>query len=128
MTAVSISLSALYGLTVGLYAGGWQPLYNMIKFPWLLLATLLLCVFVLYMLNSLAGSRLSLLQTTGVVLSAVLVTATLLAALTPPLGFLTLTSLQDYSLVIFVNLVAICVAGAAGGCLCYSGNHQSPRR
>jgi len=106
--------SALYGLTVGLYAGGWQVLYNIIKFPGVILATLAVCVAALYVLNSLAGSRLSVLQTTAVVLSAILVTATLLAALTPPLAFLMLTSLREYSLVIFLNLVTICLAGAGG--------------
>ena len=114
MGGVSVFFSALYGFAVGLYVGEWQPLYNAIKFPWLLFATLALCVLALYMLNSLAGSRLSFLQTTAVVLSAILVTATLLIALTPPLCFLMLTSLQSYYLAIFVNLIAICLAGAGG--------------
>ncbi len=114
MVIVAGLFSALYGLAVGLYAGGWQVLYNIIKFPWVLLATLALCVAALYVLNSLAGSRLSVLQTTAVVLSAILVTATLLAALTPPLAFLMLTSLHDYPLVIFLNLVTICIAGTGG--------------
>jgi len=114
MTVVSAISGALYGLTVGIYAGGWQPLYNAIKFPGMLLATLALCVLALYMLSSLLGGRLSLRQVAAMVLSAILVTTVLLLSLTPPLGFLMLTSDRNYPLTVFVNLVAIVIAGAAG--------------
>lgn len=114
MTAVSVLFSALYGFTVGLYAGGWQVLYNTVKLPLLLLATLALCVLALYMLNSLLGARLSLTQTAAVAISAIVVTATLLLALTPALGFLMLTSFREYNFVVLVNLIALCVAGAGG--------------
>jgi hypothetical protein len=114
MTAVSALFSATYGITVGLYAGGWQVLYNAMKFPWLLLATFALCMLALYVLNSLVGARLSLLQTAAIVLSAILATATLLLALTPPLGFIMLTSLRQYNFVVFMNIIVICIAGAGG--------------
>jgi len=114
MAVASALFSALYGLTVGIYAGGWQVVYNAIKFPLLLLATLALCALALYMLNSLVGARLSLSQTVAVVLSAILVTATLLLSLTPPLGFIMLTSLRDYQLVVFLNLIVVSIAGAGG--------------
>ncbi len=114
MTLASTLFAAAYGVTVGLYAGGWQPLFNAIKFPGMLLATLVLCVLALYMLGALIGSRLSFAQTAAVVLSAILATTTLLLSLTPPLGFLMLTSLEDYSFVVFVNLVAIVICGGAG--------------
>lgn len=114
MAAASTAFGAAYGLTVGAYAGGWQPLYNAIKIPGMLLATLALCVLALYMLAALIGSRLSFSQIAALVLSAILVTTTLLGSLTPPLGFLMLTSLQDYSFVVFVNLLAIIACGAAG--------------
>jgi hypothetical protein len=114
MAATSALFSALYGLTVGIYAGGWQIVYNAVKFPLLLLATLALCALALYMLNSLVGARLSLSQTVAVVLGAVVVTATLLLSLTPPLGFIMLTSLRDYQLVVFLNLVVVSIAGAGG--------------
>lgn len=114
MTAASALFGAAYGLTVGLFAGGWQPLYNAVKIPGMLLATLALCVLALYMLAALIGSRLTFGQIAAVVMSAILVTTTLLLSLTPPLGFLMLTSLEDYAFVIFVNLVAIVVCGLAG--------------
>jgi len=114
MTAASALCAALYGVTVGLYAGGWQPLYNAVKLPGMMLSTLALCVLALYVLNSLLGSRLSLQQTAAVVLSAILVTSLLLLSLTPPLGFLMLTSLHNYSLTVFINLVAIVAAGLCG--------------
>jgi len=114
MALTATLFSALYGVAVGLYAGGWQVVYDAIKFPWVLLATLALCVLALYMLNSLVGARLTLLQTTAVVLSAILVTSTLLLALTPPLTFIMLTSLRDYRLVVFLNDLALGVAGAGG--------------
>ncbi len=114
MIGVSALFSAAYGLTVGLYAGGWQVLYNTVKFPWLLLATLAICMLALYVLNSLVGARLSLLQTAAIVLSAILATATLLLALTPPLGFIMLTSLRDYHFVVFMNIIGLCIAGAGG--------------
>jgi len=114
MMAASGVCGALYGVTVGVYAGGWQPLYNAAKFPGMLLATLALCVLVLYMLSALTGGGLSLRQVTATVLSAILVTTLLLLALTPPLGFLMLTSDRNYPLTVFVNLVAIVIAGACG--------------
>jgi hypothetical protein len=114
MSLVALLFSALYGLATGLYAGGWQVLYSTVKMPWLLLVTAALCLLALYMLNSIAGARLSLLQTTAIVLSALLATASLLLALTPPLCFLMLTSLRNYYLVIFLNLAAISLAGAGG--------------
>ncbi len=114
MTVISIVCAAAYGATVGAFAGGWQPLFNAIKFPGTLLMTLLLCVLTLHVLGSLVGSKLSLAQIAAVVLSAIVVTTTLLASLTPALGFLMLTSLSDYSFVVFVNLVAIVACGACG--------------
>jgi len=80
----------------------------------MLLATLALCVLALYMLNSAIGSRLSLPQTTAVVLSAILVTSMVMAALTPPVGFLMLTSLRNPGLTVLLNLVVICLAGPVG--------------
>ncbi|MGC9320126.1 MAG: hypothetical protein ACP5KN_18990 [Armatimonadota bacterium] len=114
MTGVSALFAAVYGVTVGLYAGGWQVLYDAIKLPGMMFATSALSLLALYMLSSLTGSRLSLGQTAAVVLSAILVTTILLFALTPPLGFVMLTSLQDYEFVVFMNLVAILICGACG--------------
>jgi hypothetical protein len=114
MTGVAALLSALYGFTVGLYAGGWQIFYNVVKLPMLFLATLALCVFALYVLNSLAGARLSLLQTAAVVLTAIVAATMLLASLAPPLGFLMLTSLQDYQFVALINLLVGCLVAAGG--------------
>jgi hypothetical protein len=114
MAAVSVLFSALYGLTAGLYAGGSQIAYDAVKFPWVLAATLALCVLALYVLNSWVGARLSLLQTAAVALTALVVTTTLLLALTPALGFLMLTSFRDYDFVVFANLVAVSAAGAGG--------------
>lgn len=114
MVAVSSVCGALYGVTVGVYAGGWQPLFNAVKFPGMLLATLALCVLALYMLSALTGGGLSLRQVTATVLSAILVTTLLLLALTPPLGFLMLTSDRNYPLTVLANLIAIVIAGACG--------------
>ncbi|MEA3403405.1 MAG: hypothetical protein U9R79_19340 [Armatimonadota bacterium] len=114
MTGVSALFAAVYGTTVGLYAGGWQVLYDAIKLPGMMLATVALSLLTLYMLSSLTGSRLSLGQTAALVLSAVLVTTILLFALTPPLGFVMLTSLQDYELVVFLNIVVIVICGLCG--------------
>ncbi|GEM_PF-6507978 len=114
MIVISTLFAAAYGITVGAYAGGWQPLYNAIKFPTTLLATFLLCVLALHVLGSLVGTRLSLAQIASVVLSAIVVTTTLLASLTPALGFLMLTSPGDYSFVVLVNLIAIVACGACG--------------
>lgn len=114
MIVISTLFAAAYGVTVGAFAGGWQPLLNAIKFPSALLMTFVLCVPALHLLGPRFGSRLSLAQTAAVVLSAIVVTTTLLASLTPALGFLMLTSLSDYSFVVFVNLVAIVACGACG--------------
>jgi hypothetical protein len=114
MIVISTLFAAAYGVTVGAFAGGWQPLLNAIKFPSALLMTFVLCVPALHLLGPRFGSRLSLAQTAAVVLSAIVVTTTLLGALTPALGLLMLTSLSDHSVVVFVNLTAIVACGVAG--------------
>ncbi len=56
-------LSAIYGATMGIYAGGLQILYSAIKVPMLLLVSLYLTIPSYYVLYSLLGGKRNLGQT-----------------------------------------------------------------
>ncbi len=114
MLSATVTLMASYGLLVGLYAGGRMVLYNVVKFPWLLLVTFALCLGVLYVCNSLIGARLGLLQTAALVLCTITVTATLLISLAPIAGFFMFTGGDNYQFVVLLNSAFFGLAGFCG--------------
>ena len=67
---------AFYGFGVGISVGGWQVLYDPIKIPWVLIFTVLLCLPSLYVFSCYSGSRLTLMQTCAVALTATAMVAT----------------------------------------------------
>lgn len=114
MTAYIVLFAATYGLVIGIYAGGWQAVYDAVKLPWVLLATLALSVALLYVLNALAGARMSVMQTLSVVLAGMLSTVTLLLAVLPAVAFLMFSGRDNYHFAVLINVIAFAIAGACG--------------
>jgi len=114
MTAYVVLFAGAYGLVIGIYAGGWQVVYDLVKLPWVLLATLALSAASLYLLNALAGARMSWAQTIAVVLTGLLATVTVLLALLPVVAFLMFSGDRDYYFAVFINVVAFAIAGWCG--------------
>ena len=114
MTTYIALFAGAYGLVIGTYAGGWQMLYDVVKLPWVLLATLAVSAASLYVLNALAGARMSIPQTLAVVLVALLATVTLLLSMLPVVAFLMFFSDHSYRFAVLVNVVAFAIAGWCG--------------
>ena len=114
MTAYIVLLAGAYGLVIGVYAGGWQVAYDALKLPWVLLATLALSAGSLYVLNALAGARLSVAQTAAVVIVGLLATVTVLLFVLPVVAFLMFSGSDNYRFAVLVNVAAFAVAGWCG--------------
>ncbi|HJQ65100.1 MAG TPA: hypothetical protein VJ816_01925 [Gemmatimonadales bacterium] len=105
-----LGLSAFYGLVAGAYSGWAQALSTAIKVPVLLLATLIVCFPVFFVVQVLMGSRLRLEQVLVLVVSSLALMSILLAAFVPITAFFLLTGANYY----FQHLLHIAIAGVAG--------------
>jgi len=106
----TVGLSAFYGLVAGAYSGWAQALSTAIKVPVLLLATLIVCFPVFFVVQVLMGSRLKLEQVLVLVVSSLALMSILLAAFVPITAFFLLTGANYY----FQHLLQIAIAGVAG--------------
>jgi hypothetical protein len=113
MAGWTVGLMVLYGFLVGMPFTWRQMVYNAVKFPGVLVGTLGVTVFSLYVCNSFLGASLSFLQTTALVFSAVAATAVILAGFAPVIWFLMVTT-TDYLFHVFINVVAFSFAGWCG--------------
>ena len=105
-----VGLSAFYGLVAGAYSGWAQSISAAIKVPVLLLATLVVCFPVFFVVQVLMGSRLRLEQVLVLVVSSLALMTILLAAFVPVTAFFLLTGANYY----FQHLLQIVIAGIAG--------------
>jgi hypothetical protein len=103
-------LSGFYGLIAGAYSGWAQAVATGIKLPVLLLATLLVCFPVFFVVQVLMGSRLKLLQVLVLVVFSLALMSILLAAFVPITAFFLLTGANYY----FMHLLHISIALIAG--------------
>jgi hypothetical protein len=113
MAGYVVLFGGLYGVVLGIYAGGWQTLYNAVKLPWVLLATLALSAASLYVLNAIAGARMSVAQTVAIALTGLLATVMLLVSLLPVVTFLMFSG-SNYSVTVLTNVVAFAICGWYG--------------
>jgi len=108
--AAILTLSAFYGMFMGIDIGWKQMLASALEVPILYLLTLFVCFPVLHVVNVLLGSRLGLLQTLALILSAITLNCILLASCAPIVLFFILTG-ADYS---FQKLLHVLIFGFAG--------------
>src|SRR5262249_6320055 len=108
--ATLTTLTGLYGAAAGAYAGPAQALSAAIKLPLLFLGTLAICFPAFFVVQVLAGSRLKLGQVLALVLTALSLTAVLLAAAVPVSAFFLLTGANYY----FLTLLHVAIVLGAG--------------
>jgi len=109
----SLLFAAIYGLSLGAYAHNLQLLASPVKVPALLLGTLFICLPALYLLNVMAGSRLSLKQNLVLLLAATYLMSVILASMSPI--FLVFTFFEELKrFTSILNLFIFSIAGCAG--------------
>lgn len=113
-------LTALYGAAAGAYAGAAQALSAAIKLPLLFVGTLAICFPAFFVVQVLAGSRLRLGQVLALVLSALSLTAVLLAAAVPVTVFFLLTGANYYFLTL-LHVAIVLGAGLVGMVMLHEG-------
>ena len=111
--ATLVVLTAVYGAAAGAYAGPAQAVAAAIKLPALFLGTLAICFPAFFVVQVLAGSRLRLVQVLALVLGALALSATLLAAAVPVTVFFLLTGANYYFLTL-LHVVIVLGAGLVG--------------
>jgi len=106
--------SAVYGATMGTYAGGLTILFSAIKIPILLLISLYLTIPSYYLLYSLLGGKRTLRQTTMLLLFGFTIMATVLIALVPVNLFFVITATKSsatYAFMVFLNIAIFTLGG-----------------
>jgi hypothetical protein len=106
--------SAVYGATMGTYAGGLAILFSAIKVPMLLLVSLYLTIPSYYLLYSLLGGKRTLRQTTMLLLFGFTIMATVLIALVPVNLFFMITTTKSsatYAFMVFLNIAIFTLGG-----------------
>lgn len=107
-------LSAVYGATMGTYAGGLSILFSAIKVPVLLLISLYLTIPSYYVLYSLLGGKRTLRQTAMLLLFSFTVMATVLIALVPINLFFVITTTKSsdtYAFMVLLNIAIFTLGG-----------------
>ncbi|GEM_PF-1543809 len=89
---MSLAFSVVYGALMGSFGGPTQALYAAIKFPLVLLGSMAICLPSFYVFSSILGSKLSIRQTTLLVLCITGPTATLLMGFAPIAWFFTIST------------------------------------
>lgn len=124
LCAVSLVMTAVfggvYGVTVGLSAGGWQALVAAVKVPLLLASSLFAVAPALYAFNTLLGSRIRPVQLAALACATLGSTSVLLLALAPFSLFLSCAGLS-YSLLKLAQVALFFVAGYCGAFFLYEG-------
>jgi len=107
-------LSAVYGATMGTYAGGLSILFSAIKVPVLLLISLYLTIPSYYVLYSLLGGKRTLRQTAMLLLFSFTIMATVLIALVPVNLFFVITTTKSpatYAFMVLLNIAIFTLGG-----------------
>ncbi|UCH33618.1 MAG: zinc ribbon domain-containing protein [Armatimonadota bacterium] len=111
---VTVVCSVFYGFVVGVSVGGWQTLYDPLKFPWILVFTLLLCLPTLYVFSAYLGSALSLAQVAVVAFGATAMVSIILLAFAPVTWFFMFTAPGSHHFAVLLNVAVFAAAGAFG--------------
>jgi len=113
--ATTIS-SALYGATMGLYAGGFQILFDAAKIPMLLLISLFVSLPTFFVLNGILGGELSFKQMSVLFMISVTVMSVMMIAFLPVTLFFTLTTPERtfvaYGFTVLLNVLFFAISGA----------------
>jgi len=109
----SLLFGAIFGLSLGCHALGWQLLSSAVKIPVLLWGTLLICLPALFTFNVLLGSKLSIQQTAAVLAMSTYLLTAILVSLAPIMMFF-IISTQEKEFVILLTVLSCGLAGVFG--------------
>ncbi|MFO7837755.1 MAG: hypothetical protein R6V83_14015 [Candidatus Thorarchaeota archaeon] len=111
----TIIFSAIYGLVMGVYAGGIQILYDALKIPMLLLISLYVSLPTFYVLNGILGGDMTFRQIVVLFMVSVTTMSTMLVAFMPVTLFFTITTPErgfaSYTFTVLLNVMFFAVAG-----------------
>ncbi len=110
---MSLAFSAVYGALMGSFGGATQAVYAAIKLPLVLLGSMAICLPSFYVFNSILGSKLSLRQTTLLVLCITGPTATLLMGFAPIAWFFSIST-ESGPFMVGLHIVTIGIATTFG--------------
>lgn len=110
LLALNYLLLVAYGAIMGLSGPGLQPVASAVKLPLVYLCSLAICLPALFVVNVLMGSRLGILQTAALMLSAMGLNALLLAAFAPIALFFVVTG-ADYHFLKIMHVGIMLFAG-----------------
>jgi hypothetical protein len=116
----ALLFAALYGAILGSHSGLAGSVAMGGKVPLVLMATLLVCLPILFIFNVFVGTRLSMLQVVTLMLLSTYLISLGLIAFTPILGMFIVYS-ENLALVHLLNFIFIVIAGALGIGLLWGG-------
>lgn len=109
----TLVFAAIYGGSLGFFAGGWQIPAAGAKMPATILLSLLICLPALFTFNVLLGSRLTFLQCASVLSMSAYMTSTILASFAPILLFFAISA-GGHDFISLLNLMMCTIAGIFG--------------
>ncbi|MBS3794455.1 MAG: hypothetical protein KGY80_06145 [Candidatus Thorarchaeota archaeon] len=111
----TLIFSAVYGLVMGIYAGGIQILYDALKIPMLLLISLFVSLPTFYVLNAILGGEMTFRQVVVLFMISVTAMSTMLVAFMPVTLFFTITTPErgfaSYTFTVMLNVLIFTLAG-----------------
>jgi hypothetical protein len=120
MAILTVLLSGMYGLTMGMYDGAPQAIAAAIKLPLLFLMTACICIPSLYTFNVLLGQRFRFMQTVALMSTTLCTTAILLASLAPIAFFFGVTT-NHYQFLLLMHVTIFGLCGSYGVRYLYRG-------
>ncbi|OQX24806.1 MAG: hypothetical protein BWK80_18890 [Desulfobacteraceae bacterium IS3] len=106
----ALMFSAGYGLFLGMFSGNLQIIASLIKVPILMFGTLLICLPVLYLLNTLIGYKLTLKQTLTLLVASAYMMSIILVGVSPILLlFIFITELKKF--ISLLNMLMFVLSG-----------------
>ncbi len=110
---VMISFSFCYGIVMGCYNGLAQAISSGVKVPILLVLIILICFPALYVIQTILGSKLTMLHMLSILLSGFVMTTTILVSFAPIVLFFLITG-SNYSFLQLLHVAVFAVAGLFG--------------
>jgi len=105
-----VILSSMYGAIMGSYHGAAQAVAAAVKLPALFCLVLVICFPAFFIIQSILGSRLRILQMIAMILSGFVLTLAIMISFTPVVIFFLLTGSNYY----FLQLLHISILGLSG--------------
>ena len=120
MAILTMFLSSIYGLMMGMGNGPLQAFFSCLKLPSLFMLTAIICIPSLYTFNVLLGQRFRFIQTVALMVTTLGTTSVLLASLAPVAFFFTITT-NNYGFLLLMHVGIMALCGVYGVQYLYRG-------